>query len=71
MSCAVKCERLWSWINNVALVNSHMREVENLKKKAEEANIAKNHFLANISHEIRTPLAAVLGFFRGFVSRKN
>lgn len=44
------------------LLNRQVQEMENLRRKAEEANISKNHFLANISHEIRTPLAAVLGF---------
>nr|WP_295905788.1 response regulator [uncultured Bdellovibrio sp.] len=44
------------------LAQAHVQEVETLKRKAEEANTAKSHFLANISHEIRTPLGAVLGF---------
>lgn len=44
------------------LLNKQVQEMEFLKKKAEEANVAKSHFLANISHEIRTPLGAVLGF---------
>ncbi|KHD88720.1 MAG: hypothetical protein OM95_07960 [Bdellovibrio sp. ArHS] len=44
------------------LLNKQVHEMELLKKKAEEANLAKSHFLANISHEIRTPLGAVLGF---------
>lgn len=33
-----------------------------LNKLSEEANQAKNQFLANLSHEIRTPVSAILGF---------
>ena len=29
---------------------------------AEEANLAKTHFLAKVSHELRTPLNAIIGF---------
>jgi signal transduction histidine kinase len=34
---------------------------ENLRHKAEAANVAKGHFLANMSHEIRTPIHGVIG----------
>lgn len=44
------------------LLKAKMEEVEDLRKKAEQANLAKSQFLANMSHEIRTPLASVLGF---------
>ncbi len=33
-----------------------------LAVRADQANVAKSTFLANISHEIRTPMNAVLGF---------
>lgn len=37
-------------------------EIENARRVAEQASLAKSQFLANMSHEIRTPLGAILGF---------
>lgn len=38
------------------------KEIDDARKAAEQASIAKTEFLTNISHEIRTPLNAILGF---------
>ena len=37
-------------------------DLQESKKRAEEASTAKSRFLANMSHELRTPLNAIIGF---------
>jgi two-component system sensor histidine kinase RpfC len=39
-----------------------LKKLQEAKHAAEQANIEKSRFLANVSHEIRTPLNAIIGF---------
>jgi predicted ATPase/signal transduction histidine kinase/CheY-like chemotaxis protein/tRNA A-37 threonylcarbamoyl transferase component Bud32 len=38
-----------------------IKQLDESKKKAEEANAIKSNFIANISHEIRTPMNGIMG----------
>ncbi|PKA47453.1 Histidine kinase 3 [Apostasia shenzhenica] len=51
-------------VNRIAKVEDDYREMMELKKRAEAADIAKSQFLATVSHEIRTPMNGVLGMLQ-------
>ncbi len=48
-------------VMDVTETRRYIDELKNVRRQAEEANIAKSEFLANMSHEIRTPMNAVVG----------
>ena len=49
-------------ISDVTELAHRIKDYQEARRAAEEANQAKSRFLASMSHELRTPLNAILGF---------
>jgi signal transduction histidine kinase len=54
--------RAAQWRENADTMQQAVQTARENLQKAEEANLAKNRFLATMSHELRTPLNAIIGF---------
>jgi len=52
------------------LISNMINELQESKKRADEANRIKTLFLSNMSHEIRTPLNSIVGFTKLLKSTK-
>jgi len=53
---------IWSHIEDLSRQKWEARELQHAKQKAEDANIAKSQFIANMSYELRTCMNTIIGY---------
>ncbi len=53
---------IWSHIEDLSRQKWEARELQHAKQKAEDANIAKSQFIANMSYELRTCMNSIIGY---------
>jgi two-component system sensor histidine kinase/response regulator len=62
----VKTAEVVTQKDELSRINKHLgeliRQLDDAKQKAEQANKVKGQFLTHVSHEMRTPLNSVIGF---------
>lgn len=66
-----KPRRLVGALNDITHIKQSHERLENEKRRAQEASLAKIEFLAHMSHEIRTPLTAISGIAEIMDKRKD
>ncbi|KAM0830866.1 hypothetical protein ACQ4PT_065936 [Festuca glaucescens] len=54
----------YATMHRIEKVEDDYQNMIELKKRAEDADVAKSQFLATVSHEIRTPMNGVLGMLQ-------
>jgi len=53
---------IWTHIEDLSRQKWEARELQHAKVKAEDANIAKSQFIANMSYELRTCMNSIIGY---------